>query len=89
MVLMSLYYMFTIFKILIALKDSKNPSVDLQNLEVYDVSFFVGGNPILKIDKGERPPFPYKMRTLPLIWRRKKKGNMCLLHKRVGGPNGP
>ena len=49
--------------------------VDPQNLKAYEVYSFVGGNPILEIDKGEKPPFPYKRESLPLDLNEEKKGN--------------
>ena len=48
--------------------------VDPQNLKAYEVYSFVGGNPTLEIDKGERPPFLYKRGLLPLNLEGKKKG---------------
>ena len=47
--------------------------VNPQNLEAWEVSFFVGGNPTLEIDKRERPPFLYKRGHLPLGLGRKKE----------------
>ena len=64
--------------------------VDPQNLKAYEVYSFVGGNPTLEIDKGERPPFSYKRGLLPLNLEGKKKREiMGLPHQRVGGPNDP
>ena len=61
-----------------------------QNLKAYEVYSFVGGNPTLEIDKGERPPFPYIMGPLPLdLEGEKKRETMGLPHQRVGGPNDP
>ena len=50
-------------------------TINSQNLKAYDIYSFVGDNPILEIDKGERSPFPYKMRFLPLDLEEEKKGN--------------
>ena len=49
--------------------------VDPQNLKAYEVYSFVGGNPTLQNDKGERPPFPYKRGPLSLELEEENKGN--------------
>ena len=61
--------------------------VNPQNLETWEVSSFVGGNPTLEIDKGERPHFPYKRGSFPLGLKKKERETIGLPHPRVGGPN--
>ena len=55
------------------------------------LSFFtnVEGNPILKIDKGEKPHFLYKRGSLLLGLLKREGKTICLPHQRVGGTNGP
>ena len=54
------------------------------------ISSFVGGNPTLEVDKGERSPFPYKRGSLPLDLKKEKRETIGFLHqKKVGDPNGP
>ena len=60
-----------------------------QSLKAYEVYSFMEDNPILEIDMGERPPFSYKRRPLPLNLEEKKRGNQGLPHQRVGGLNVP
>ena len=61
--------------------------IDPQNLKAYEVYSFVGGNPILEIDKGERPPFPYKRGPLPLdLKEKKKRETIGLPHQKSGRP---
>ena len=50
------------------------------------ISYFVGGNPTLEVDKGERSPFPYKRGPLPLDLEEGKKGNYGLSTKKSGRP---
>ena len=64
--------------------------LDPQNLNTYDVYYFMRGNPTLEIDKGERPPFSYKRGPLPLdLEEKKKRETMGLHYQRVEGPNDP
>ena len=48
----------------------------------------MGGNPTLEVDKGERSPFPYKMRPFPLDLEEEKKENYGLSpQKKKRDPN--
>ena len=64
--------------------------IDPENLKVYEVYSFVGGNPTLEIDKGERPSFPYKMGPLPRdLEEEKKRNHGPSPPKKVGDHNDP
>ena len=46
--------------------------IDPKSLDAYEVFSVVGSNLTLEIDKGERPPFPYKRGHLPLGFEKNK-----------------
>ena len=63
--------------------------INPQNLKAYEVYSFMGGNPTLEIDKGDRLPFPYKREPLPLDLEEKKGNHGFSPPKKVGDPNSP